>query len=83
VGKAVLKKKHLETVHESVQPSTTTPETVPEVLETIRETTGTIPETASGTPETAVGTATETPEPLLKPLLEQLLEPLETTENRR
>jgi hypothetical protein len=61
VGKAVLKKKHLETVHESVQPSTTTPETVPEVLETAPETPENVPETASGTPETAVGTATETP----------------------
>lgn len=57
MGKAVLKKKTLETVHESVQPSTTTPETVPEALETAPET---IPETASGTPETTVETVAET-----------------------
>jgi hypothetical protein len=64
VGKAVLKKKTLETVHESVQPSTTTPETNPEttyitpetVVETDHRTPETNPETTSGTPETTLET---------------------------
>jgi predicted transcriptional regulator len=64
VGKAVLKKKTLETVHESVQPSTTTPETNPEttyitpetVVETDHRTPETNPETISGTPETTLET---------------------------
>jgi transposase-like protein len=59
-----LKKKTLETVHESVQPSTTTPETNPEttyitpetVVETDHRTPETNPETTSGTPETTLET---------------------------
>jgi transposase-like protein len=53
VGKAVLKKKTLETVHESVQPSTTTPETNPETTYITPET---VVETTSGTPETTLET---------------------------